>query len=539
MSRIFEEILEKRGVNQAFLMPKYEDLGDPMILPDMALTIKRIVQAKNRGEKVMVYGDYDVDGVTATTIMSEALNLVGITEVETMLPDRFIDGYGMSERAVERAVKTGVKLVVTVDCGSNNSEVISELKAAGIDVIVTDHHELSGEVPEGALACVNPKRPDKRTEMGSLEDLAGAGVAFMVAKALTEAGKIPDGQEKWLLDLAMIGTICDSMTMSRDNRIICKYGMIVLEKTRREGLKALMKVARVKTVNTEAIGFQIGPRLNAAGRMETAEIALKLLRTKSKSEAVALAMELDKLNSARQKQQKQAAKEVEQRGIGEDPVLVVTGDWHEGILGIIAGRLEERYRRPTFVLSEVDGNYKGSGRSFGDFNLALALKECQDCLLAGGGHAAACGLKVKHDKIEDFKREVNEYYRSLGLVGQEKYLEAAEDVRTEAMEELSLGLMEEMRGLEPFGNGNEEPIFCVANVLLLDIQKMGEEGNHLRLMVRDNQGKVMKMVAFFAREEWFRLEKGADVNIWMSLMENEWNGTRSVEGRILRVEYAE
>ena len=553
MNKIFEQLLRIRGIDKGFLCPKYEDLASAEELPDMKKVVQRLILARDKREKVLVYGDYDVDGVTATTILKETLLLMGLSKVETMLPDRFLDGYGMSKRLVERAKKEKIELIITVDCGSNNPEIITELAANGTDVIVTDHHELMGEAPKDAVAVVNPKRPEFRKrilmqqaemldgkkvkDFSGLEQLSGAGVAFMVARALVNAGQIKNGQEKWLLDLAMIGTICDAMKLVKDNRIICKFGMVVLKKTRRPGLKELMRVSGVKSINTDAIGFQIGPRLNAAGRMKTAELALKLLTTKKKTEAATLAEELNRLNTERRTQQEQAITEVEERGEVDDAVLVVQGKWHEGIVGIISGKITEKYRKPSFVLTEVGGVLKGSGRSFGEFNLALAMGECQDLLISGGGHAAACGLKLEKNNLEEFKRKVNSYYMGLGLKNQERFLDVREDLVVEEVGELNLDLLDEIKKMEPFGEGNPEPIFLLPEVFVLDANRMGTEGQHLRMLARGDDGKTMKLVAFNARGEWLELKPGGRVNVWITLFENEWNGVRSVEGRILKLGY--
>ena len=264
MSKLFDELVKKRGFSQSFLEPKYEELPSPWLLPEMREAVGRIREAAKRGERVMIYGDYDADGVTATTVMGEALRLAGLKEVMMMLPDRFKDGYGMSERVVERAKEAGVTLVVTVDCGSGNKEVVAKLGEVGVDVIVTDHHECPEELP-AAVAVVNPKRRDVAKcvpeyeehldELMELRDLAGVGVAFMVARAMVEEGMIPEGQEKWMLDLVLVGTICDSMRMSEVNRTLCYYGVVVLGKTRRAGLRELMKTASVKKIDAESIGF--------------------------------------------------------------------------------------------------------------------------------------------------------------------------------------------------------------------------------------------------------------------------------------------
>ena len=545
MSKIFERILKSRGISEDFLHPKY--LSDVKIhekLPDIEKATKRIISAIDNGEKIMVYGDYDVDGVTATTVMVEALKLAGVKNVFTMLPDRFIDGYGMSKRSVERAISEQVSLVVTVDCGTNNSEVISELKKAGIDTVVTDHHEVMNEVPKDAVAVVNPKRkPDD-----NLSELAGVGVAFMVARALVMAGKIPEGQEKWMLDLVLIGTLCDSMKITGVNRELTYYGKKVLEKTRRPGLIELMRVAKATKITSEAIGFQIGPRLNAGGRMESAEISLKLLMTDSKAEAVRLAEELNNLNTERRNEQIAAMNEISEKCDEELSrlVIVVSGEWHEGVLGIIAGRLVEKYHKPAFVLSkvsaeDVDGDgfvdvLKGSGRSFGEFNLAEAIKNCPS-VLSGGGHAMACGLKVLPDKLDDFVSEVNTYYASLGLKNQEKFLEVSAEISEDDLGEFTEELLNELSALEPFGEGNEEPIFELRNVEVVESRGVGKDEKHLRMVVEDEKGQRMTLVSFFAPEEWMKTKEGTKVDVTVQLMRNEWNGRVSVEGRILGLKF--
>ncbi len=533
MSKIFEQLLAARGLDRGFLEPKYEECLDAGLMPDLDKAVQRLKQAAKQRERVLIYGDYDVDGVTASVALHDALKLVGIEAVEIMLPNRFTDGYGMSKKVIQSAVETGVKLVITVDCGSRNQEIVAELSEAGIDTIVTDHHECDENLPE-AVAVLNPKRKDQETKT-ELKDLAGVGVVFKLAQGLVKAGMIPKGQEKWLLDLVAIGTVCDSMVLRGENRRLCKYGMVVLKKTRRVGLKELMATAGVRKINSEAIGFQIGPRLNAAGRMDTAEKALGLLLATKRPTAAKLALELEELNQARKKQQTEALKEIRQRGIGEGPVIVEQGDWHEGVLGIIAGRLTEEYRRPAFVLAEAEGILKGSGRSFGEFNLAKALEACGGCILGGGGHAGACGLKVAKENLGKFREAVNDYYRSLDLKNQERFLGVHEDVTVEDLGDLSLELIEEMRKLEPYGEGNQEPVFLLPEVRIIDAAKLGAEGQHLRLTVWDRQGKNLKLMEFYAPEEHLKIRGGEIANIWVTLNENVYRGIRSVEGRIVKI----
>ena len=552
MSKIFEQLVEKRGLTREFLEPQYEECAAPGALPDMAAAVQRLGQAKARGEKVLIYGDYDVDGVTASTALDEALRLAGIEVAGVMLPNRFTDGYGMNRKVVERARETGAKLVVTVGCGSRNQEIVQELLEAGVETVVTDHHEC-GETLPAAVAVVNPKRRDIETAGGvasglgaagvetgvaGLRELAGVGVVFKLAQALVEAGMIPAGQEKWLLDLVLIGTICDSMRLRGENRRLVYYGMKVLEKARRVGLQELLRTAGVKRLNGEAIGFQIGPRLNAAGRMETAETALRLLMTRRRTEAAALAEELEGLNRERRTQQQAAVREIGQRGVGKEPVIVEAGEWHEGILGIIAGRLVEEYQRPAFVLARAGDCYKGSGRSFGEFNLAEALKATEKWMISGGGHAAACGVKVPLEGLAEFAAAMNRYYEGLGLKEQERFLEVKEDLVVEDLGELTLELMEELRQLEPFGEGNAEPRFLLPEMRVAEAARLGAEGQHLRLMLEDGRGGRLKLMRFFAPEEDLRTPVGERVNVWATLAENVFRGTRSVEGRIERLERA-
>ncbi len=567
MTDLFRRLLEIRGVKESFLRPKYEDLDDPFELIGMAEGVERLKLAAERQEKVIIYGDYDVDGVTASTILAETLELLGLKEVEVMLPNRFTEGYGMSQKVIERAAETGVTLVMTVDCGSNNGEIITELSRKGIDVIVTDHHEISGELPVvdegkrpgeagGTVVVINPKREDFRKkvlqrqmemmgdddeevrtdlkDIAGLLELCGAGVALMLARACVQRGMIRNGREKWLLDLAAIGTICDSMTLTGDNRIICYYGLIVLKKTPRKGLKELIRVAKVMNFDADAVGFQIGPRLNAAGRMKDASLAQKLLATKSAPEAAKYAKELDELNKSRKDQQFEATKEVAEHGVGQERVLVVEGPWHEGVLGIIAGRLTETYKRPCFVISSENG--KGSGRSFGDFNLALALNECQEVLERGGGHAQACGVKVKPGMVGEFRKRVNQYYDSLRLRDQERFLLRKADLSVRDTGEFSLDFIEDLALLQPFGMGNEEPVFLLEQMTVLDVRKMGAEKQHLRLTVRDDEGGIFQTVAFYAPEEWGEVRVGEQVNLWVTITANEWQGTKTAEGRLVRVE---
>lgn len=537
MNKLFEQLLKIRHIDQDFLNPKYENLVDPFSLPDMEKAVERIKKAVKEKEHILIYGDYDVDGVTSSTVMEEALILSGVKpeNIDIMLPDRFADGYGMSPKLIKRAIDFKVTLVITVDCGSRNHNIIDELNTLKIDTIVTDHHECEESLPE-AVAVVNPKRQDYQPKDESIKNLAGVGVAFKVAEALKDEGLIKDGQEKWLLDLVLLGTICDSMLLTGENRILGAFGAKVLEKTRRKGLKELMKTAGVKEINSESVGFQLGPRLNAAGRLKTADISLNLLRSKSGTEAAALANKLEELNKKRRTEQSAAMKEIVKRGLTPGSVAIETGNWHEGILGIVAGHLTEDYKKPSFVLTETEtGIFKGSGRSFGDFNLAKALEYAKDSIISGGGHAGAAGVKVAADKLYEFREKINAYYDSLNLKDQEKYLKVSADLDITDLKDINLELIEGLRSLEPFGPGNEEPIFCIKNVTIVSKARMGAEENHLRLDISDKEGNTLKLIAFYAPEKWLNLDPETPLDILFKPVENEFRSVRSVEGRIVDI----
>lgn len=533
MNKIFIQLVKQRGLDDNFLNPDYNHLTDPYQLPGMKQVVERIQQAIKNQEKILIYGDYDADGVTASTLMEQALILAGVKPeyITIMLPDRFADGYGMSPKLIPIAKEKGISLVITVDCGSHNHAIIDELTTLNIDSIVTDHHETPETLPE-AIAVINPKRRDHPCP--ELENLAGVGVAFKLAQALVKEGLIPAGQEKWLLDLVLIGTICDSMLLTGENRILCYFGLKVLARTRRPGLRELMHSAGTKTLNSEAIGFQIGPRLNAAGRLDTAMISLNLLRTDSPTEAASLASQLEELNKKRKFEQTSATREIKTRGIQPGSVIIETGHWHEGIIGIVAGRLVEDYGKPAFVLTEVENNiYKGSGRSFGDFNLATALNHVQDTIIGGGGHAGAAGVKVKQENLYAFREQLNAYYDSLNLKNQQQYLKQSPDLTLDNFADLSLDLLTELKTLEPYGPGNEEPVFRLSNVKIAEVRRLGADQNHLRLDLKDKAGKYLKALAFYAPEKWLSLTPDDQIEPIVKLMENDFNGVKSLEARLI------
>lgn len=536
---LFEKILLSRNItpeNRAnFLAPDYLRQHDPFLLPDMQTAVERLVVARRKQETVTIYGDYDIDGLTATTVLMDSLKAFGFNDVRAFIPNRFVEGYGLTDEAIEKIAKDGANLIITVDCGSLSHGPIEKANQLGVDVIVTDHHSVA-EVQPPAVAVINPKRPDHTYPF---IDLAGVGVAFKLVQALrTKLKGLDDGQEKWLLDLVALGTVCDVVSLQDENRLFVYYGLKVLAKTRRPGLKALMLVSGVEPekVNARSLGFALGPRMNAAGRLETAQHALDMLLTTDKSVALSKAQLLDDLNRARRKEQDRIYQEavIQAKKYDSDDVLVVSGStWNHGIVGIVAAKLLEKFKKPTFVLEEMGDESKGSARSFGDFSAVEAIRVSDDLISKGGGHKLAAGVTLPTKNIDAFRKRVNQFYKAKKLANQARLLLPVAD--TDALiDELSEPLVTEISQLEPFGNGNPQPVFRSAKVVVQDIRYMGTEGQHIKLTVHQ-QNTTFQLISFNAAEE-FKVEQGAKITAWYSIAINEWQGRRSVEGQLLHLE---
>lgn len=539
---IFEKILVGRGLKtaaqrEAFLNPSYDAKHDPFLLPDMDKAIKRLVQAHANQESITIYGDYDIDGLTATALLLDAFGQFGFKQVDAFIPNRFVEGYGLTVDAIERIAKQGAGLIITVDCGSLSEKEIIRANELGVDVIVTDHHNVAPKQPP-AVAVINPKRPDHEYPF---IDLAGVGVAFKLVQALqAQLEGLPEGQEKWLLDLVALGTVCDVVTLVDENRANVYWGLKVLSQTRRQGLKALMAVAKVEppTVNARSLGFALGPRMNAAGRLETAQIALDMLTASDGQMALEKAQELDTLNATRRADQDKIYKAAIQQAetYKDDDVLVVSApDWNHGIVGIVAAKLLEKFKKPTFVLQEMGEESKGSARSYGDFSAADAIRASDDIITKGGGHKLAAGVTLPTKNIDAFRGRVNEFYRELGLKHQEqqKQLLPREDVLAE-IDHVTEELLEKIARLEPFGNGNPQPVLMTRELTVMHVRRMGTDGQHVKLDLRPPNGKVMQFLAFNAPDHFF-LEIGTYVDVWYQPDVNEWQGRRSIEGRLLEV----
>jgi single-stranded-DNA-specific exonuclease len=542
-SKVFEELLAVRGLTdpmlrQTFLSPIYEASHDPYLLPDMQVAVDRIIQARENDEQLFIYGDYDIDGLTATTILLDALTAFGL-KVKTFIPNRFVDGYGLSEQAIRQLHKAGASLLITVDCGSLSHTEITLANQLGMEVIVTDHHNVAETMPP-AVATINPKRPDHQYPF---IDLAGCGVAFKLVQALQQ--KLPGlsvGQEKWLLDLVALGTICDVVTLLDENRTFVYWGLKVLAKTKRLGLQALVKVVGIdlQRLDTRSVGYVIGPHLNAAGRLETAQLSLDLLTTTDPAEAVAIAYELRDMNQARRKEQDRIFKAALQEAetLDDHPVLVVSDpSWSHGIIGIVAAKLLERFHKPTFVLQELGEESKGSARSFGDFSAADGIRASEEWIMKGGGHKLAAGVTLRTEQIPQFRKAINEFYHSLQLTDQLRHLEPIAEVTLADLRLADAALIAEISRLEPFGNGNPEPVFYAQNLTVLDRREMGSDKQHLKLRLTDDLHPSFAVIGFNQTVN-VQAQLGDKVDVWFQLTQNEWRGTKTIEGKMLQIKPA-
>jgi single-stranded-DNA-specific exonuclease len=541
--QIVSEILKRRGYEdntsrEAFLEPNYTAWKhDAFLLPDMRAAVDRIKLAKEKDELVYIYGDYDIDGLTATSVLLDSFAQFGL-RAKAFIPNRFIDGYGLSLRAMDQLHESGAQLIVTVDCGSLSHKEIDHANELGMEVIVTDHHSVAETMPH-AVATINPKRTDHTYPF---IDLAGVGVAFKLVQALqTELEGLKDGQEKWLLDLVALGTVCDVVSLTDENRANVRWGLEVMKKTRRPGIKALMAVSGVTPSNLTArsLGFGLGPRLNAAGRLETAQLALDLLLSTDQQKALDLAHDLDAMNLARRAEQDRIFKAAINKAdeLANDPVLIVSDpSWSHGIIGIVAAKLLERYHKPTFVLQELeDGTAKGSARSYGDFSAVEGIRATEHLLIKGGGHKLAAGVTLQTENIAAWRKAVNDFYKSKKLEDQLRHLLPDADVTLEGFRDCDEDLIKDISRLEPYGNGNREPVFCVSPVTIIGRRLMGAEQQHVKYTFSDGHNKTFQAIAFNAADR-FTYEMGEVVSVWLELSLNEWQGRRSVEGRLLRLE---
>ena len=534
---IVARLLCQRGLGdpelaERFLNPSLDHLHDPMALADMGLAVDRILGAIARKERIAIHGDYDVDGITSTVILRRALELMG-ADVMHFIPERLRDGYGLQPVAVERLHAEGVALIVSVDCGIRGAEAARRARELGIDLIVTDHHEPDADLPP-AFAVINPKRhdctyPDKH--------LAGVGVALKVVQALCRK----TGRDSWLpgfVKVAAIGTLADVVPLIGENRVIAKLGLDLLSRgPHKVGLRALLDVAGLtgKTIDSYHISFMVAPRVNAAGRMSTPDIATRLLLATDEAlgdEVRALAQQLDGENVRRQEEEAEilaAAKRIVQTDpdIGARTVLVVAGEtWHRGVIGIVASKLVDAFHRPAIVLSVEDGVAHGSCRSVPHFDMLGALERCAPFFVRFGGHKQAAGLTMDAARIKELRNAINDIADE--TLGPEELMPRLRIDGDLAFRGITGGVAAGVASLAPFGAGNPRPVFAARRVEIVDGPRKLKE-RHLKMALRQ-EGRVFRAVAWRAAERHdYLTEHKAALDVAFSLEQNQYNGETYVE----------
>jgi single-stranded-DNA-specific exonuclease len=503
----------------------------------MQKAVDRLFAAIAAHEKIVVHGDYDADGVSGSVILHATLKTLG-GDVSVYLPHRERDGYGMNTPSIEKMAADGAKVIVTTDCGISNGKEIALAQSLGIDVIVTDHHTLPPEPPP-AFAILHPLREG---ETYPFRHLTGGGVAFKLCQALWKEGKLPSGQEKWLLDMVSISTVADMGALVDENRALVHYGLKVLNKTKRIGLKTLIEGFQNKqgTLDAQSIGFRIAPRINAAGRMEHAEAAFALLTAESAGDATLKAEILHGHNRDRQSATEIVVAEARILAAKENigSAIVVAGKgWPAALCGLVASKLVDDYYRPVIALGRNEnGKYTGSGRSIPGFDVTGALRACADHIVKFGGHPAACGLTIQGDEnFEAFKKEFLAHSaKTLEGVDLDPFVEIEESA---GVHEISVGLIEELRRLEPHGVGNARPKFLLRNARVAAAQTTAD-GKHLRVTVADpsapsGTNSRLKLIGFGFGERVGELSPGQAAEFVVELDLNEWNGRVEPQGRIV------
>ncbi len=545
ISNLAARILVGRGIATAdagrqFLAPSLATMPDPFLLKGMLPAVERLLKARADRESVCIYGDYDVDGITGTALLVSFLRQVGFT-CTYFIPNRFNDGYGLHEESLQQIISLGATLVISVDCGITAIREADYCRQAGADLIILDHHTPLEQIPE-ATAVVNPLQPGCGY---SFKALAGVGVAFNLLVALRsrmrQEGLFSEGSEPDLrdwLELVALGTIADVVPLTGQNRLYVYYGLQKLEQSARPGITALKKVAGVTdSVTCGQVGFRLAPRLNAAGRMESAVPGVDLLLNNNHAECAGIAEELDAANAERQTVERgildQAIAQVE--GDGRYParksIVIASTEWHQGVIGIVASRLVERYHRPTLLIAiDAEGNAKGSGRSIPGFHLLEALTHCSEYLSRFGGHRYAAGIGLKAEAVSAFAAAFEAVAATkLG----DSQLVPLLDIDTEVMaSEVDLGLVTELQRLEPFGSGNPEPTLMLRGVTVTERRIVGD--GHLKLRVSAG-GKTFSAIAFRQAES----QTEGDLDIAFFPEGNFWNNTTTLQLRIKAIRSAE
>lgn len=533
---VVARLLVNRGVTtpteaEHFLHPSLSHLHDPSLLPDIEPGVDRIASAIKSGEKICVHGDYDVDGVTSTALLVRTLSALK-ADVEYVLPHRHKDGYGIKPGAVDKIRDKGCGLIVTCDCGITACDTVARASELGMDMIVTDHHE-PGPVLPNALAVINPKREDAKYPFS---DLAGVGVAFKFAQEIVrKLGHSTDSFIEKFIDLAALGTVADVVPLVGENRAIVKFGLDAIPKSKKIGFKTMLEAAKVagKPLTAYHLSFILAPRINAVGRMDDAQAALRLFLTKDVDEAGMLAEEMERHNSDRKAEQQriqdEAIEQVASKDLSSARVLVLSNEgWNAGVIGIVAGKLCETFGRPAIVISRdpETGMGGGSARSVEPFNMVEGLRHCSDLLGRFGGHALAAGLSIPLENMDAFEERINALASE---VIPEAELAPRIDVEMELKPtEITRKLADMIALLEPYGEANPEPLFMSRDLTVLKRQRVGD-GSHLKLTVQGKNAPPIDCIAFKMGDVADDLELGSLVDLCYNIRLNSFNGNETVQ----------
>ena len=529
LNKLLATILVNRGITEEkqifkFLNPKRNDFYNPYEMPDMDIAVKRIVKAIKNQEKTIIYGDYDVDGITSVTVLKSFLVERGL-DVAEYIPNRLEEGYGLNENAVKEIANQGYTLMITVDCGISAIEEVEYANKLGIETIITDHHEPGNELPK-ALAIVDAKRKDNKYPF---RNLAGVGVVFKLIQAIGTELNLDEKEYLKYLDIVCIGTISDIVPLVDENRVIVKLGLKLVEQTRNLGLKAILQASGYSKIDSSTISFGVAPRINACGRMGHQEEALKLFLSKDINEVNELTQKLNEYNRLRQETEKNiytdAIMQIERDGLANKNTIVVMGkNWHHGVIGIVSSKITELYFKPSILLCEEDNIGKGSGRSIPGFDLYEALTQCKNAIEKFGGHSMAVGISVKKENLEMFKKELEQISKERNIEEIVPILKIDAQID---LEEINKEMVESLKELEPFGEENKTPLFMIRNLKIDSIRALSE-GKHLKLTLKGNKN-IVNAIGFNLGELSNDYKIGDKIDVVGNLEINSFNGVDNIQ----------
>ena len=507
-----------------FITPTRDDFHNPFLFKAMDIAVDRIIKAINNKEKILIYGDYDVDGITSTTVLKKYLMDRGIS-VDTYIPNRLHEGYGLNKKAIDTIKERNIDLIITVDCGISAIEEVDYAVRLGMDIIVTDHHEVGEKLPN-ALAVIDAKRKDNTYPFRAL---AGVGVVFKLIQALSIKLEIKPEEYLKYLDLVCVGTISDIVPLEGENRTIAKLGLMLIKVTRNLGLRELIKSSGYKEIDSNTISFGVAPRINACGRMGHEEEALKLFLAEDLESATKITKELNEYNTLRQSTEKaiyeEAVQQIEKNHLDENNSIVLGGKgWHHGVIGIVSSKVTDKYYKPSILLSFEDNIAKGSGRSVPGFDLYEGLAKCEDLLEKYGGHSMAVGLTLKKENLENFKERFEQIAKEKNIKELVPIIYIDDELK---LKDINMDLVKSISILEPFGEANKVPLFLIRNLKIDSIRALSE-GRHLKLTLRD-ENFVINAIGFelgYLAEE-YRI--GDRIDVVGTLEINSFNGFSSIQ----------